>query len=142
MSSRWKLLAAAPVLLLAVVALRQIHLARSADLTPWKGGGFGMFASTDGVPQRHLRVFATGPDRSEELTVPEDLEAVAARALVLPDDGRLERLARALAESERKAGRPVASLDLVVLRTSYSARTLWAVSEPIREYHYVVVDGG
>ncbi len=37
---------------LVVVALTQLLLAHTRNLTPWKGGGFGMFASTDGLSSR------------------------------------------------------------------------------------------
>jgi hypothetical protein len=38
----------APVLLI-VVALTQLVLTRTTDLTPWKGGGFGMFTVVDSM---------------------------------------------------------------------------------------------
>ncbi len=41
----------APGLLISV-ALVQITLSHTKDLTPWKGGGFGMFASTDSLSMR------------------------------------------------------------------------------------------
>ena len=36
-----------PVALLMAVATVQVILATAAGLTPWKGGGFGMFSTTD-----------------------------------------------------------------------------------------------
>ena len=33
--------------LLLAIASAQMLLARTSDLSPWKGGGFGMFASVD-----------------------------------------------------------------------------------------------
>lgn len=139
---RWKLVAALPTVLLAAVALHQIYLVRTADLTPWKGGGFGMFASTDGLPQRTVLVFASAPERSEELTIPDELKSVAAKAAALPGDRELERLARGIGQREREAGRPLASLDLVVQRTRYSPLTLFATTETLREYTFVVDEGG
>jgi hypothetical protein len=138
----WKLAAVLPALLLVAVALHQIYLVRTADLTPWKGGGFGMFASTDGLPQRTVLVFASASERSEELTIPDELKSVAAKAAALPGDRQLERLARSLAQRERDAGRPLASLDLVVQRTRYSRLTLFATTETLREYTFVVDEGG
>lgn len=44
----------APVVLVAV-AVSQLFLATTRDLTPWKGGGFGMFASTDGLNYRPVQ---------------------------------------------------------------------------------------
>ncbi|MGV2830120.1 hypothetical protein [Myxosarcina sp. GI1(2024)] len=41
-----------PSLILIGVALTQIYLARTASLTPWKGGGFGMFSAIDSPTMR------------------------------------------------------------------------------------------
>lgn len=51
------MLAAAPLVLLIAIALVQIWLSAAIDLTPWKGGGFGMFSTVDHVPSRFIRVF-------------------------------------------------------------------------------------
>lgn len=45
-----------PPLALAVVAGAQFVLAHATPLSPWKGGGFGMFASQDQPRARTLRV--------------------------------------------------------------------------------------
>ena len=44
-----------PVVVLLSVAAVQLVLVRSAGLTPWKGGGFGMFAAVDGGAVRILK---------------------------------------------------------------------------------------
>jgi hypothetical protein len=46
---------AIPAVLL-VVALIQIHLAHRHYLSPWKGGGFGMFSTIDAPDRRFIRV--------------------------------------------------------------------------------------
>lgn len=43
-------------LVLVLVAVYQIGTALLAEQTPWKGGGFGMFATADHVDTRALRV--------------------------------------------------------------------------------------
>ncbi len=48
--------------LLVAIALVQILLAYTRDLPPWKGGGFGMFASIDGLSMREVRCEATTMD--------------------------------------------------------------------------------
>ncbi len=45
--------------ILVCVALTQITLSFAAGLTPWKGGGFGMFSSIDAAPMRTVRCEAT-----------------------------------------------------------------------------------
>ena len=82
-SSRSRLL---PPLLLTVVALLQIVLARTADLTAWKGGGFGMFSTLDHGAYRGVDIVIDAPDRSESLEIPPSLEIAAARAAAFPVD--------------------------------------------------------
>lgn len=43
--------------LLILVAINQQYLAHFHDLSPWKGGGFGMFSTIKGPSSRFLRVF-------------------------------------------------------------------------------------
>ena len=84
-----------PVALLVARGGTQVTLARTAGLSPWKGGGFGMFSTTDDAGRRHVRVFVSAPERSEEIAIAPSLEDAARRAAVLPADAELSRLARA-----------------------------------------------
>ena len=43
-----------PSLLLVSVALHQVFLVHHTQLSPWLGGGFGMFSTTDVGTARHL----------------------------------------------------------------------------------------
>jgi hypothetical protein len=121
---RARLFAAIPPALLAVMACVQITLARSAFLAPWKGGGFGMFATTDGAANRTIRVLVTGPERSQEIEVPSALVGAAAACEAFPTEPCLDGLARRLAEAERLQGRPVSSVRLQVWRTEFAPVTL------------------
>ena len=47
-----------PSVILIGVATLQIYLAYTANLTPWKGGGFGMFAVIDSPSMRVISVEA------------------------------------------------------------------------------------
>jgi hypothetical protein len=119
-----------------LVALHQIYLARVAELTPWKGGGFGMFSSTDGLSQRRLKIVVRGPERAEEIFVPDGLGKLAAKAAALPDAVRLERLARAIVEEERAGGRPVDTVEIEVLSTRYAPVTLFASDRSLARHHH------
>jgi hypothetical protein len=61
----------APVVL-AVVAVNQVYLATAGDLSPWRGGGFGMFSTADRPEHRAVRTgFVVGGD-----VVPADVPAL------------------------------------------------------------------
>jgi hypothetical protein len=82
-----------PIALLIFVALSQFILAHTVDLSPWLGGGFGMFSTTDDGVNRELRVFTTGAEGEEEREIPETLADLEQRARVLPSPPRLRAFA-------------------------------------------------
>ncbi len=96
----------APPLVLIVVAVVQILLATQGGLSPWKGGGFGMFSSSDGPDSRVVEV--TGITRDGESVVLRNvfalpsnqrsrLHGVSARRLhVFPTVRQCERLGNAI----------------------------------------------
>jgi hypothetical protein len=127
-----------PVALLLAVAGAQITLARTADLSPWKGGGFGMFSTTDDAGRRLIRVYVAAPDRSEEIGIAPSIEDAARRAAVLPTDARLTDLARRVIDRERRYERPAESVRIETWRIEYSPVTLAASSRLVREFVYRV----
>jgi hypothetical protein len=131
-----RLLATIPVLILLVVAGIQIYLARSAYLTPWKGGGFGMFSTTDGIASRYLRVYVTGPQRSEELLLKGKLEELAARVQMFPGDYQLKKLAKEILRDQHSKKLPADTVHIEVFRAEYDKRTLRASLRTIREYTF------
>lgn len=112
-----------PALLLLMVASLQMTLARTTLLSPWKGGGFGMFAAVDGVPFRWLRIYVTARDRSEELAIPASLADRAHRTVTWPLERSLKALAQAVLEREQRRNRPANAVRVEVWRADVS-RTL------------------
>jgi hypothetical protein len=127
-----------PAGLLVLVAGTQVLLARSAALTPWKGGGFGMFSTTDDAARRRVRVFVSAPERSEEIAIAPSLEDAARRAAALPADYELSRLAERVVARERRYARPVETVRIEAWRIDYAPDTLAATSRLLREYVYRV----
>ena len=127
-----------PAILLCVVAIVQVYLTRAENLTPWKGGGFGMFSSNDDGLNRTIRVRIHGSDYSRDLDVPSVLANQAYRASVLPSDGRLAALGREIAGLEAASGQSIASVRIAVWRLSYDPRTLVPQLDVVRD---VVVPG-
>ena len=127
-----------PVTLLVAVAGVQVTLATTAGLSPWKGGGFGMFSTTDDGGRRYVRIFVTAPERSEEISIAPSLEDAARRAAVLPRDAQLSYLARHVVERERRYRRPVDAVRIQNWRVEYAKATLAATSRMTREFLYRV----
>ena len=127
-----------PVGLLVIVAGTQVTLARRVAMTPWKGGGFGMFSTTDDTARRRVRVFVTAPERSEEVAIAPSLEDAARRAAVLPADYEMARLAEGIVTRERRYSRPVETVRIETWCIDYAPDTLAATSRLLREYVYRV----
>lgn len=109
-----------PAALLIVVAVIQIVLAKTADLSPWKGGGFGMFATIDGSASRQARIFVEAPNRSEQLDIARSQEILAGQASLFPSDSNLRNLAIAVAEREQRYGRPVTTVRIEIWRAEFN----------------------
>lgn len=88
--------AAAPLVLLVVLAVH-VSMRSSADLTPWKGGGFGMFSTIDSPGTRVLRVELETDVGTVPVAVPSGLRDLAGAAKTAPSAERLLRLADELA---------------------------------------------
>lgn len=61
-------------LLLTTVALRQIVLVHTVGLSPWHGGGFGMFASIDRDERRVVTTELMGCHTSEDIVLSDIVE--------------------------------------------------------------------
>lgn len=117
-------LAAVPALILLAVATVQISLAKGGLLSPWKGGGFGMFASLDGGSNRNLKVLASAEGRTRQLEIPASLELEARKAELHPTDRRLDALAKRLGRHESAHGQETHELRVEARRVDYAPRTL------------------
>jgi hypothetical protein len=124
-----------PALLLVAVAAIQIPAAKLGVLSPWLGGGFGMFSTTDSPARRHLHAVALRPGLQEELEIPEDLEFEVRKAVGLPTRHRLEAMARSLEIFLRDFGDPDAgpleAISIGVYRVRFDRGTLAPTGEPV-----------
>lgn len=127
-----------PPALLTIVAVAQIGLARTSELTAWKGGGFGMFATLDHGAYRGVDIQVDATERSESLAIPPSLEVAAARAAACPADWLLRRLAEGVVARERRYERFVSRVTLRVWRAEFDAVTLRPSDRPVRTFVYDV----
>jgi hypothetical protein len=135
-SSAWRVYL--PVALLATVAGAQVMLARTSTLSPWKGGGFGMFSTTDDAGRRRVRIYVSAPGRSEEIAIAPSLEDAAARAAVLPTERTLTHLAGLVVDRETRYRRPVDRVRVETWRIEYAPGTLAATTRRLHEFVYRV----
>jgi hypothetical protein len=126
-----------PVVLVAIAAI-QLSLTHAIDLTAWKGGGFGMFATLDHGAYRGVDVLVDAPDRSESLAIPPSLETAAARAAACPADWVLRALAEGGVARERRYQRAVSRVTVTAWRADFDRTTLHAVERPLRTLVYSV----
>jgi hypothetical protein len=119
----------------------QLVLVRTAHLTPWKGGGFGMFAAVDGGAVRSMRILVEGAGRSEVLDVPPSLELDAERALALPIQPLLARLAERVAAREARRGAPVTRVTVEAWSAALSDDGSQADAHRLASYTYEVIPG-
>ena len=123
----------APVTALLCVAGVQLTLVSTSGLTPWKGGGFGMFSTVDDAARRHVRIFVEAPDRSEEMAVPPSLERLASDAALLPTRSNLDRLIDGVAARELRNDRQVTHVRVEVYRYDVDPVTLAFTPARLRE---------
>ncbi|HSE42948.1 MAG TPA: hypothetical protein VLH08_19455 [Acidobacteriota bacterium] len=127
-----------PPVLLIIIALHQIYLSKVHDLSPWKGGGFGMFSSTDLGPARYVRVFLYATERSEELEIPDSLVEAAQKAATFPSDSLLDSFAEKIVQREDRYHRPVDSVRIEIWRTQFDRVTLKPQEQKVRNYVFQV----
>jgi hypothetical protein len=118
-----------PAFLLVVIAAHQLYLSAAAGLSPWSGGGFGMFSTTDAGSTRHLHAFVLRPGIEREVRVPEALQDRERRLLALPSDANLRALALELAELPAPDHGPATGVRIQVWRTRFDPNTLAPVGE-------------
>jgi hypothetical protein len=129
---------AAPAALLVLIAIGQMALTGVASLTPWKGGGFGMFSTNDHAAHRTIRITVTARDRSEEIAISPSLRDAADRAAMLPGHRELARLARLVVEREWRHGRPADAVRIECWRTEYDPTTLAATRRGLCHFLFQV----
>jgi hypothetical protein len=87
---------AAPALL-TTLACTQLFLGLNFELTPWKGGGFGMFSTLDTPSNRTVRVYLETHDGELPTELPSWLANRGKHARSFPADFRIRALAAEMA---------------------------------------------
>ncbi len=121
-----------PVTLLVAVACLQLWLSQTAGLSPWSGGGFGMFSTMDGRGNRHFHAFAIRPGIRRELDIPSSLNPHLERVLVFPTESALRSLAAELAHVPTPDAGPLVAIEIQVWTTRFDPHSLEPSSTLLR----------
>jgi len=85
-----------PILLCAIACL-QIFLAMTKSLSPWKGGGFGMFSTVDSPDARFLRIYLVNGSEETAVLLPDNLKTLGRELQTIPSTALASDLAQRLA---------------------------------------------
>lgn len=84
-------------LLLCAIACLQIFLAMTKSLSPWKGGGFGMFSTVDSPDSRFLRIYLISGNDETAVVLPDSLKTLGREVQTIPSAALASDLASRLA---------------------------------------------
>jgi hypothetical protein len=115
-----------------------VVLAYTVDLSPWLGGGFGMFSTMDDGVNRALRVFLVRKGQEEEGALPSALVDLERRVRVLPSAAHLSALATAIAAAYADADERPETVRIEVWRTRFDANALTPRSQRLREFAWMI----
>lgn len=111
-----------PTIVLVIIAINQLLLANFFNLSPWLGGGYGMFSTTDVGRNRHIHIYANSPGIRKELIYPQDLKDIVFRTKSFPTGRNLKRLARRISVIEDDS--TLQSIEIQVWKSQYKSKTL------------------
>jgi hypothetical protein len=100
-----------PVLLMVGVALSQIGVAWVGGLSPWKGGGFGMFSTVDSPAARFLRIYLVTDDGEIPVLIPDAYQEAARKLCTVANLREAKELLAALAGTNWVGLRLVSAVD-------------------------------
>lgn len=134
---RRRLARVAPAACLVVVAALQITLAKTRDLTPWKGGGFGMFSTSDQPRVRFTRVFLRTRDGDELLAqVGRQPSETALRAASWPVESAAADLARETLAIARRTRRDLVGARVEIWKRDFESATRVMRPRRIAEFRF------
>jgi len=119
-----------PTIVLVAIAINQLILANFFNLSPWLGGGYGMFSTTDVGSNRHIHIYAKSEGIKKELIYPVDLKDQVLRTKSFPTDTNLRRLARRISEIEDDSA--LKSIEVQVWKSQYKSKTLHPSSKMLK----------
>jgi hypothetical protein len=99
-----------PAVLIAV-ALFHIYLVFTERLSPWKGGGFGMFSTIESPASRVLRIYLITGNERIPILLPTEFRDLEREIRTMPAGARLRQLAGELSQQAWAPYRLVSAED-------------------------------
>jgi hypothetical protein len=97
---------------MVAIAALQMTSAMLFDLTAWKGGGFGMFASFDHGSARFVRYYALGETGRVRIRNVRELRKLEQAFAMVPSERTARAMATHLSEMDRPLGFDRVSVEL------------------------------
>lgn len=121
-----------PTVILLIVAARQLYLSHVGELSPWKGGGFGMFAAMDQPGMRFLHCRGTTAEGEAVVIIPGGATRNLIRRLsTFPDSEALRLLSVKLLQAEYiEAGSAGDAIQDEFLRLNPQLRGFYSARHP------------
>ncbi len=119
-----------PTILLFAIAVNQLILANFFSLSPWLGGGYGMFSTTDVGSNRHIHIYAKSEGIIKELIYPKELNDLALRTKSFPTDRNLNKFTRTIAQIEDDSA--LKSIEIQVWKSHFKTYSLDPSSKILR----------
>ena len=119
-----------PTLLLVAIVVNQLILSNFFSLSPWLGGGYGMFSTTDVGSNRHIHIYAKSEGIIKELIYPKELSDLALRTKSFPTDRNLNKFTRTIAQIEDDSA--LKSIEIQVWKSHFKTYSLDPSSKILR----------
>ena len=119
-----KILKYLPTLILVVVALSQIYFVNFKDLSPWYGGGFGMFSTSDVGTNRRFVVYVYSEGIKRELTIPHKLGKLSTEVANFPIRSRINKFVSELLIFKDINSNEISHLELQLFKRKFDKLTL------------------
>ena len=81
---------------LCIIAFVQIFNAYEYNLSPWKGGGFGMFSKVDAPSARYLKVYLITDKDEDAIRTPKSLRDLERKFVTFPTQGLGSQFAKGI----------------------------------------------
>ena len=114
-----------PILFFFLIAGHHFYLVHNYHLSPWLGGGYGMFSTTDYGPSRFIKIFVLKDNIiQEEVEIPEHLSELSQQVRSLPNNKNIQKLAVELEDYLAFNQHTFPVIRVEIWKTLYDSETL------------------